>query len=191
MSALLIDYLGVVARPPGEHARALIEKAVGAQGFWEEYRELRPQTLTGTVDERRFWNRLAARADLPLFDVDDAIAADWAGHLDFDCDVLAAVDKLRALGRTVAVMADLPTDLSVHLRRRLPWLGSGVAAIFSCDIGMLVTDPRAFDVALEVLDASAAKATFVSRDQSRLAAAAEHGLCVREYRDPTDLEEFL
>lgn len=191
MSAVLLDYSGVIARPTGDDARALIEKAVGATGFWDEFAELRPQLLTGAIDDTRFYNRLAGRAELPLFDVDEAVAADWAGFLDLADDTVAAALGLQAAGTKVGVLADVSPGLAGHLRRRLPWLGTSVAAVFSCDIGLETVDERAFAVACDVLGASAPKTTFFSRSPARLTAARGHGLTAVDYTGPHQLKEHV
>lgn len=191
MSAVLLDFPGVITQQPGEHARTLVEEAIGATGFWEEFAELRPQLLTGTIDEKRFYNRLAARAELPLFDVDDAIAADWAGQLHLDDDTVATLDSLRAAEIPLGVVADVSTGLSLHLRRHLIWLGGAVPAVLSCDIGLLTADPRTFAVAVDALHAPPEKTTFFSRIPEHLDAAREHGLTVREYTGAPDLKELL
>ncbi|AWB81000.1 hypothetical protein C3B44_00420 [Corynebacterium yudongzhengii] len=165
MTALLIDYVGVLAHPPGDKARALVEHALGATGFWDDFAQLRPLLLTGEIDERGFFQRLAARTGLSLTDIDEAIAATRAGQLDLDEKAVRAVSSLVDDGRLVALFADLPAGVAEHLRLRLDWLGTQVPAILSCDLGLRVDDPRAVAVALEVCGVAAEEARYVTRGE--------------------------
>lgn len=191
MTGLLFDLNSVLLRAPSEESARSIEEVVGAGGFWDEYEELWPQLTTGDLDERHFWNTLATRCSLPLFDVADAVAADWSARMETDSQAVALYRRLDETGARLGALGDLPTGLSRIMRREFDWLGQSPTVVLSCDIGVPACDPRAFAVAVEVLGTAAKDTVFVSRSDRARAAAEAAGLTALAYDGPESLKEFL
>lgn len=189
MTAVLFDLTGVLLRTPSPEALSLVEDAVGSRDFWDDYADLRPQLNLGEFDQRHYWDAIAARGGLGPFSVADAIAADWAAHLEVDGAALAVAQRLEAAGRPCGVVADLPANLSTIVRREFPWLSSFAAVVLSCDIGLPAADPRSFAVALDVMGVKSA--AYVSRSVAALAAAETAGLTPLSYTGPDSLEDYL
>lgn len=191
MTTALFDLTGVLLRTPSPEALAGIEDAVGATSFWPDYADLRPQLDLGEFEERHYWDAIAARGGLRRFDPAAAIAADWAAHLEVDGAALAAAQRAQVSGHACGIVADVPTGLSTIMRNEFPWLRSFAAVVLSCDTGLPAADPRSFQVALDVMGASAKGSLYVSADPSALAAAEEAGLTAVTYTGPESVEEYL
>lgn len=190
MTGLLFDLNGVLLRDPSKESLRAVEEAVGSGAFWAEYEELRPQLDTGDLDERHFWNTLSTRCSLPLFDVADAVAADWSAHMDADEAAVETYRRLDSEGYRCGILGNLPTGLAAIMRREFPWLRDASVAVLSCDIGLHALDERSFAVAVEVLGSAAKDTVFVSRSEEALAAAEAAGLKALEYDGPESVEEL-
>lgn len=187
MTAVLFDLTGVLLCAPSGQA---LESALGTDAFWPDYEELRPQLNSGAIEERHFWDIIAARNRLRV-DPAEAIAADWASHLDVDGPALALAQRLQSSGHPCGIVADLPTGLSTIVRREFPWLTSFAAVVLSCDTGLPAADPRSFAVALEVMGVTARDCLYVSASAAGLAGAEEAGLTPVRYVGPDSLEDYL
>ncbi|AIT59977.1 hypothetical protein [Corynebacterium doosanense] len=191
MTTALFDLTGVLLRTPSPAALAGIEEVVGTASFWPDYADLRPQLDLGEFEERHYWDSIATRGGLAPFDTAAAVAADWAAYLEVDGAALAVAQRAQVAGHACGIVADVPTGLSTIMRTEFPWLRSFVAVVLSCDIGLPAADPRSFQVALEVMGASAKGSLYVCADPSALAAAEEAGLTAVTYTGPESVEEFL
>lgn len=151
---LLFDLYGVLMRPPSPADQRLLEDALGVQDlarFWGTYEELRPPYEAGLVSDERWWTTLARRCGLGEIDTSQAVAADIAGCLEADLEMVAFVQSLIDAGHPVGVLSNIPTGLAAIVRREHPWLEDFAAVTLSCDIGVTKPEAQAYLVAVDAL----------------------------------------
>lgn len=176
---LLFDLYGVLMRLPSAADRLLLEETLGVQDsarFWDTYEELRPPYDAGLVSDERWWTTLARRSGLGDIDTSQAVAADIAGCLEADTEMVGFVQSLIDAGHSVGILSNIPTGLAAVVRREHPWLEDFAAVTLSCDIGVAKPEEQAYLVAVDALGGTLKDTLFFDDRDDFVRGAREAGL---------------
>lgn len=177
MSSLLFDLYGVLLRTQSEDAKHRIERAAfGDASIWPHYWALRPAYDAGLVSDQNYWQQLRLRAGLEDFDPYEAIAADLDSWLEPDPAMVGLVLSLIGSGWRVGVLANIPEGQAEKVRQKFRWLEEFSAVTFSCDIGLVKPDEKAFHVALDAMGAKPADTVFFDDRPENVEAAERLGM---------------
>lgn len=182
----LFDLYGVVMKIQGPAQFERVARAVGEPGkiaqLQEVYEELRPALNAGRVTELSYWRQIQARVGLLDFDFGEAMAADYAGLTEVHEDVQNFITDLKTRGNRVGILANIPHGMASKLRDvHGEWLNSLDAVLFSSEIDTAKPDPRAYEIAVEVLAAPAENITFIDDRMINVEAARDLGMNAIHY----------
>ncbi|MGP6173999.1 HAD family hydrolase [Corynebacterium sp. A21] len=177
MSSLLFDLYGVLLRTQSEDAKHRIERAVlGDATIWPHYWALRPAYDAGLVSDQSYWQQVRLRAGLADFDLFEAVAADEDSWLEPDPAMVELVLSRIGSGWRAGILSNIPAGLAERVREKFSWLAEFSAVTFSCDIGLVKPDQKAFHVALDAMGAKASDTIFFDDRPENVEAAERLGM---------------
>lgn len=154
MAKLLFDLNGVILPPKSDQDIASLEQVVRPPDrvlFWDVYTQLRGEYDTGGINDEAWWRQVALRANLPAFNVVEAVTADFSHALLADAPVLHLLEAAINSGFVVGVVANMPLSLAHLVREQHRWLDDIAAVTLSCDIGVAIPHQAAYAVAVDAL----------------------------------------
>lgn len=184
LRGILFDFDGTVGDSWGgyERQREAISDVIArnipgldVDAFERRYLEVGDHHYTVMLRERHtydeFRRRRLADALEPWRELDDALFTEYAGVHDAAIDTLAAfpdalatIRSLRARGIRVGVLTNGPSDLQRRKLRASGLLDEFDAVAISGELGAHKPDPRAFELALELLGTEAGETAMVGDD---------------------------
>lgn len=188
VSWLLCDYGNVLCLDqPAADRRALAAAAGRDQAsFTAAYWAVRDAYDRGRLSTAAYWSAVCGR---PVTDeeLERLVALDVASWTHPNRSTLAAVSRVRAAGRKVAILSNAPVEIAAAAAR-LPWLAAFSPQLFSCDLGRAKPDLSVFATALERLGATPGEVCFVDDRPANVEAARRCGMLAIRYREPAQLE---
>lgn len=136
---VLFDMFGVIARDQSAAGKAAMSDD---PAFWDAYWAHRPAYDRGDVTAEEYWRRVG---HAPMVEAD---VASWA---EIDDDMVALLGGLRADGRRIALLSNIPEDLARNFEATYEWLDWFEVRAFSCRIGHAKPEPGAFEWCLDTL----------------------------------------
>lgn len=156
-----------LAQSPQHLERAVADCFQGYDGDWGLFDQ-------GLIDAEELAQRHERRLGWPAGRVRDLVTA-AAAELQPQPDVLAVLLALRAQGRRLSFLSNMPKDLVAALRERYPlsdWFEGGV---FSSEVKLRKPDPAVFALATARFGEAVGDCLLIDDHPSNVAAARAHG----------------
>ena len=188
----LFDYGMVISTEP-EHADwQALHRATGLdlQPAGSSYWARRGDFDAGTTDHGQYWTGVLGRAPNPdqLRKLEALDAAQWS-HLN--PDTLAVLDTLRDEGASLALLSNMPTEMSRRYTAEAAWPRYFSRLYFSGQLRMMKPDPRIFEHVATDLKARPADIVFIDDNAVNIAAAKEQGFQTVLHTGTIDLRTEL
>ena len=178
IQGVIFDYGRVLAYTAHQQPRAAWERRLG----------LAPGALTravhnddswiaaqrGTITSDRHWQTVGAALGLRPDDTAALRAAFYGGDV-LNVELVACIDRLRALGLRVGLLSNFSTDLRAMLEQQ-ELLGRFDALAISAEIGVMKPDPAAYQAVLALLGLAASACVFIDDLPANVAAARAVGM---------------
>lgn len=118
----IFDYGGVLAHHQTEEAQAELARIAGVtlEQFQELYWKDRADYDKGILSGIDYWQAIGQGAgkQLTLAQISQLVEGDSVSWMNFDESMWAYIDELRAAGKRVAVLSNMPEDLGEAIKAR-------------------------------------------------------------------------
>jgi putative hydrolase of the HAD superfamily len=192
---IVFDLFGVIARTQSEAAQRRLEELAGVAGpaFWTAYWAGRPVYDAGQRSAD-YWagvaDRLGVRFDAAT--VDALIEVDLASWTEADERMVELVAELAGQGRSLGLLSNIIEDLvPVFEGRHGRWLSLFAARTYSCQIGVVKPDPRAYQICAEQLGVRPEDVLFFDDSEPNVVGARASGMTAEVFVSPDQVRERL
>jgi len=181
ISALVLDYGGVLSLPQREGEVATMARRLGAplEEFWGAYLQHRG-AYDGGLDVEEYWRRVLtsmSRTHLssPAL-LAELVEDDIASWSYFREEVWDIARRFRASGGRTALLTNNIPPLMARLRSLGRLESHFDVVLASCELGVCKPDPAIFRTCLEALHVPAASVLFVDDHPPNIAEASRAGM---------------
>ena len=187
---LIFDLFGVIAQTQDPvEARALLETAqVPDEKFWHAYWAFRLTYDQGKTTANEYWTSIGSHLgirfepsvieDLTRYDV-----RSWAGVND---KMVALLEELASTQR-LALLSNIPLEITRHYVRLHKWLDLFEVRAFSTYTGHAKPSPAAYEWCLAELGVAPEDVLFIDDREENLHAAENLGIPVHLFSSPENL----
>ncbi len=161
----IFDYGGVLVEHQSEADQARMAEIAGIPKdlFTELYWSDRLDYDKGMVSFTEYWQGLALRAGTTLNQklIDELVEFDNLSWMQFDSAMWEWIDQLRAAGKRVAMLSNMPRELGEALKSGTPRLSNFDQVTLSYEVHAVKPEPSIYEHCLEGLGLSAEQALFL------------------------------
>jgi putative hydrolase of the HAD superfamily len=172
---VIFDFGCVLSLPPQPHDYHSLAGLAGidAPSFDHSYWAARTDYDHGTIDGPAYWRRIAVAAgrEFSPSQIESLIAADVAIWLRTNPVMMEWVRTLKERGLKVAVLSNMPIEISRHMRAGAPWFPEFDYVCFSAEVKLSKPDAAIFHACLEVLRAQPGECLFIDDREENVEAA--------------------
>lgn len=163
--AFIFDYGGVLVRHQSEADQARMAELarVPKDQFTERYWAERSDYDKGLISYAEYWQAVAHGAGAALTEqtVEQLVELDNAGWMQFDTMMWDWVDQLRAAGKRVAMLSNMPRELGQALKSRTQKLSSFDQVTLSYEVRSAKPEPAIYEHCLKGLGTPAGLSLFL------------------------------
>ena len=185
VTAVLLDYCGVLAHPMNDRDVQALATLAGVppasfvRAYWQDRRAYDLAEMTATA----YWQGVARAGGFawsaPL--EGELIALDAEVNTRVCPEAAAWVRQAARQGLSLGLLSNLPEELRQWVAGQAEWRGHFRFMLFSCEIGVVKPELRAFGLALERLGSRPEQTLFVDDREENLAVARRLGLHTRSH----------
>jgi putative hydrolase of the HAD superfamily len=176
---VVLDFGEVLCHRPAPHDLERIAHALGleASTLAARYSKERPTYDQGLLSPEDYWSRVAAegvRLNAELIGRLREWDVQMWSHIDEE--MVKWLDRLRQAGFKTAVLSNMHHDMTVYVRRNLPWLQRVDCAVLSAELFLIKPDPAIYQRCLDCLELQPSEALFIDDREPNVAAARAVGI---------------
>jgi putative hydrolase of the HAD superfamily len=184
----IFDYGGVlVTHQTPEDQRRLAQIArVPVETFTELYWAERARYDKGELTADEYWRGLARNAGSKPFDsdiVDKLTEADTRSWMHFDAVMWDWLKSLKASGKRLAVLSNMPRDLGEVLKSRTDRFNQFDHVTLSYEVNAVKPEPAIYEHCLEGLNISAERTLFLDDRMENVRGAELLGITATQFLD--------
>jgi putative hydrolase of the HAD superfamily len=152
----MLDYGGVMAHHQTDSDQAKLAQIAGipkelfTELYWSERADYDRDAISGT----EYWQTIARRAGTALTEriIQELIDFDNSSWMQFDTAMWEWIEQLRAAGKHVGLISNMPRDLGEALKSRTQKLSNFDQVTLSYEIHAVKPEPAMYEHCLEGLD---------------------------------------
>jgi len=180
ITTVIFDFgyvLSLAPQPPDYQNLATLA-GIDGKVFEEIYWGQRADYDRGTIDGPTYWRRVAEKAgrDIAPAQVDTLIAADIAIWMRANPVMMQWVRALKNHGLKIAVLSNMPIEISTHMRQYAPWFKDFNYVCFSAEVHLAKPEPAIFYACLKVVGSSPEECLFIDDRAENVQAAQVLGM---------------
>jgi putative hydrolase of the HAD superfamily len=166
-------YVLSVAPQPSDYQRLAMLAGIDGIPFEEIYWGQRGDYDRGTIDGPTYWRRVAATAgtEFTPAQIDSLIAADIAIWMRANPVMMEWVRALKSRGLKIAVLSNMPIEISSYMRQHAPWFGDFDYVCFSAEVQLAKPEAAIFHACLKVVQATPEECLFIDDRAENVEAA--------------------
>jgi putative hydrolase of the HAD superfamily len=196
---IVFDFAGVLFhwQPPQMLQRVLPQHAGDAQaaddlveGIFQGYGGDWGEFDRGTLEVPELVRRIAARTGLPEHDVRAVVDAVPA-ELQPMADTVSLLRRLRAAGRRLFYLSNMPRPYAEHLEREHDFVAWFDAGVFSAQVRQIKPERAIFDIAARRFGVEPSQLLFIDDVPGNVHAARQAGCQALHFKDAADCEARL
>jgi putative hydrolase of the HAD superfamily len=195
IKAVIFDFGAVLCRLPTDEEKARFAAAanVPVKDFWPLYSRLRLGYDAGAVDADEFWNGVADATGQSYSreKLNELHAADLAIWSCFEDASIALIHRVKATGRKVGLLTNMPEDFLAYYHRIAPWFTVFDAITCSGQLRVMKPAPEIYRSTLDSLGVKADEAIFVDDLSANVEGARAVGIEAHVFRSVAGMEDFL
>jgi putative hydrolase of the HAD superfamily len=180
ITTVIFDFGYVLSLPPRPSDYQRLAALAGMDGmpFEEIYWGQRADYDWGTIDGPAYWRRVAATAgkEFTLAQIDSLIAADIAIWMRANPIMMEWVRALKSRGLKIAVLSNMPIEISIYMRQHAPWFGDFDYVCFSAEVQLAKPEAAIFHACLKVVQARPEECLFIDDRAENVEAARALGM---------------
>jgi putative hydrolase of the HAD superfamily len=178
--AVVFDFGNVLCLEQSSDDMADLARLCGipTEPFCELYWALRPSYDRGDVDGTAYWNSVVRKHGRTLSSelIAKLIGLDSASIARPNQGAVRWVQLLQAARVPLALLSNMPTELSRYVQKNCQWLAAFDHLIFSCDHGSIKPEPTIFSKCLEALRLDPAEVLYLDDRRENIEAASRFGI---------------
>jgi putative hydrolase of the HAD superfamily len=178
--AVVFDYGNVLSldQAPGAAAKMAQLCGLADDVFAERYWQRRLDYDRGDLDGKSYWESVVReRADLLTPNaLEELYSADGEGWGRPNLSMLSWVEQLRGAGIRVAVLSNMPLEVSVFLTKNREWLSGYDPLIFSCYVRRVKPEEAIYRHCIERVGLAPGEVLFLDDKQFNVEAARRCGM---------------
>ena len=187
----IFDYGGVLAhhQSDADQARLATLAAIPHEHFFNLYWETRLEYDKGGVTAAEYWGNIGRAAGKPLSEaiVAQIIAADNRSWMQFDQTMWDWIAELRAAGKRVAMLSNMPRDLGEALASQTDRLRAFHHVTVSYDIRSAKPEPAIYEHCLAGIGTAPERTIFLDDRIANVRGAESLGIHAIEFLNRDDV----
>jgi putative hydrolase of the HAD superfamily len=180
ITTVIFDFGYVLSLPPRPADYQGLAALAGINGmpFEEIYWGQRADYDRGTIDGPTYWRRVAATAgtEFTPAQIDSLIAADIAIWMRANPVMMEWVRALKSRSVKIAVLSNMPIEISSYMRQHAPWFGDFDYVCFSAEVQLAKPEAAIFHACLKVVQARPEECLFIDDREENVEAARALGM---------------
>jgi putative hydrolase of the HAD superfamily len=161
----MVDYGGVMVRHQSDADQAKLAHIAGLDKelFTELYWSERPDYDRDVISGTEYWQKIAQSAGTTLTEqvIQELIDFDNRSWMQFDSVMWEWVEQLRAAGKRVGLISNMPRDLGEALKSRTQKLSNFDQLTLSYEIHAVKPEPAVYEHCLDGLNTPPEQTLFV------------------------------
>jgi putative hydrolase of the HAD superfamily len=178
--AVVFDFGNVLCLEQSSKDMADMARVCGipTEPFYELYWALRPSYDRGDVDGTTYWNSVVRKHGRTLSSelIAKLIGLDSASIAHPNEGAVRWVQLLQAARVPLALLSNMPPELSRHVQGNCQWLAASDHLIFSCDHGSIKPEPTIYGKCLETLRLDPAEVLYLDDRRENVETACRFGI---------------
>jgi putative hydrolase of the HAD superfamily len=152
---------------------------VDGKAFDKIYWDKRGDYDRGNIDGPAYWRGIAQATGVELSpaQIDNLIAADIAIWMRANPVMMDWVRALKSRGLKIAVLSNMPIEISRHMREHAPWFGDFDYVCFSAEVHLAKPEAPIFYACLKMLRSRPEESLFIDDREENVEGA--HALGMR------------
>ena len=180
IKTVIFDFGYVLSLPPrtSDYEGLAALAGIDGQPFDKTYWDKRADYDRGAIDGSTYWRRIAEAAGKELAPAQIArlIAADIAIWMRTNPVMMEWVRTLKSRGLKIAVLSNMPVEISRYIRQYAPWFRDFDYVCFSAEVQLAKPDAAIFHACLKVLRSRPEECLFIDDRAENVEAAQALGL---------------
>jgi putative hydrolase of the HAD superfamily len=191
ITTIIFDFGYVLSLPPQPSDYQKLAALTGIDGkpFEEVYWGQRADYDRGVIDGPTYWRRIAETAgkEFTPAQIDSLIAADIAIWMRANPVMMEWIRALRSRGLKIAVLSNMPIEISRHMRQCAPWFRDFDCVCFSAEVQLAKPEAAIFHACLKVLRSRPEECIFIDDRAEHVEAARALGLHALKFESVQEL----
>jgi len=180
ITTVIFDFGYVLSLPPqaSDYQNLASLAGIDANAFADVYWGQRADYDRGTIDGLTYWRRVAEAAGVEVTStqISSLIAADVAIWMRANPVMMEWVRALKNRGLKIAVLSNMPIEISTHMRRYAPWFKDFDYVCFSAEVRLAKPEAAIFQACLEAVGSKPAECLFIDDRADNVEAARALGM---------------
>ncbi len=180
IKTVIFDFGYVLSLPPQDSNYQTLAALAGIDGdaFDKLYWDKRSDYDRGAIDGPAFWRRIATTAgkEFSAAQIERLIAADIAVWMRVNPVMMEWVKTLKDRGLKVAVLSNMPIEISKHMRQHAPWFGDFDHVCFSAELQLAKPDAAIYIACLKAVNSKPEECLFIDDRAENVDAARALGM---------------
>ena len=180
INTVIFDFGYVLSLPPqpSDYQRLAGLAGIDGKPFEEIYWGNRTDYDQGAIDGPAYWRRIAkaAGSELTPAQIDNLIAHDIAIWMRANPIMMEWVRALKRGGLKIAVLSNMPIEISTYMRQRAPWFRDFDYVCFSAEVHLAKPEAAIYRACLEVVHSKPEECLFIDDRAENVEAARALGM---------------
>ena len=195
ITTVIFDFGYVLSLPPQPCDYQRLAELAGMDGktFEENYWGQRADYDRGAIDGPTYWRRVAAAAGKQLTptQIDSLIAYDIAIWMRANPVMMEWVRALKRGGMKIAVLSNMPIEISKYMRQHAPWFSEFDYVCFSAEVHLAKPEAAIFHACLKIVHSEPEECLFIDDREENVAAARALGMQAVKFESVQQLAAVL
>jgi len=191
ITTVIFDFGYVLSLPPRASDYRNLAALAGIDGssFESVYWGQRTDYDRGTIDGPVYWRRVAEAVgrEVNPSQIQSLIAADIAIWMRANPVMMEWVRALKADGLKIAVLSNMPIEISTYMREHAPWFGDFDYVCFSAEVHLAKPEPAIFHACLKVVGSKPEECLFIDDRAENVEAARVLGMQAVQFNSVEEL----
>ena len=191
ITTVIFDFGYVLSLPPqpSDYQNLATLAGIDGKAFEEIYWGQRADYDRGIIDGPAYWRRVAEKAggDFAPAQIDSLIAADVAIWMRANPVMMGWVRALKNRGMKIAVLSNMPIEISTHMRHHAPWFKDFNYVCFSAEVHLAKPEAAIFHACLKVVSSRPEECLFIDDRVENVEAARALGMQARKFESVQQL----
>jgi putative hydrolase of the HAD superfamily len=180
INTMIFDFGYVLSLPPqpSDYQRLAALAGIDGMAFDEIYWGNRTDYDRGTIDGPTYWRRLAKAAgtELTPAQIDSLIANDIAIWMRANPVMMEWVRALKRGGLKIAILSNMPIEISRYMRQYAPWFRDFNYVCFSAEVQLAKPGAAIYHACLKLVNSRPEECLFIDDRAENVEAARALGM---------------
>jgi len=180
ITTVIFDFGYVLSLPPrvSDYQELAALAGVDGKSFEAVYWGQRADYDRGTIDGPAYWRRIAKATgkEITPAQIQCLIAADIAIWMRANPIMMEWVRALKNRGLKIAVLSNMPIEISRYMRQQAPWFGDFDYVCFSAEVHLAKPEAAIFHACLKVVGSRPEECLFIDDRAENVEAARALGM---------------